>query len=325
MQVSNIAKGLCGIAAIVMVASPFVTEAKPRRISVGSDGTATTVSDTSTTTTTTSTSSGTTSTSTASAGTSTWTSGAIDNKYYPTVNPTLTPAEMSFAGRRWRTNMGASWIADMPHSLRISSTGSRVRFEVRNTANDRSINDTADKRRAELSGSLLGDSTRLPNGQSLWGAFSTIHAPWADPVGMSKLTGGVYGQIHMGSFGGSPAVAFRRRQDGTFRITTRGEFNTAGTVRYQAPLTWGEPHDIVYNLVLHPTAGSLRVWVDGQQVVNVANVSIGSSKGGSYWAFGAYFAGGVTSPVVAEYANHVYPSTNSLSGRVTSRPAWPTS
>lgn len=327
MQVSNIAKGLCGIAATVMVISPFVTEAKPRRIAVSSDGTGTTVTDTSTTTTTsTSTStSGTTTTTTDGMSTSTWTSGTVDNKYYPTVNPTLTPAKMSFAGRRWRTNMGASWITDMPHSLRMTSTGSRVRFEIRNTTNDRSINDSSDKRRAELSGSLLGDSTRLPNGQSLWGAFSTIHAPWADPAGMSKLTGGVYGQIHMGSFGGSPAVAFRRRQDGSFRITTRGEFNTAGTVRYQAPLTFGEVHDIVYNVVLHPTAGSLKVWVDGRLVVNVANVSIGSTQGGSYWAFGAYFAGGVTSPVVAEYANHVYPSTTSLSGRVTSRPAWPTS
>ncbi len=312
MQLSNLAKGLCGLAATFMVLSPFVTEAKPRRIKVSDDGVGTEVR-----------SAPTPSTSTDSAGTSTSSSETLGGNYYPTLSPTYTPAELSFAGRRWRTNMGASWVPDMPHSVRLSSEGNRVRFEVRNTANDRSINDPSDKRRAELSGSLYGDSTRLPNGQSLWGAFSTIHAPWADPAGMSKLTGGVYGQIHMGTFGGSPAVAFRRRQDGTFRITTRGEFNTAGTTRYQAPLSFGEVHDIVYNVVLHPTAGSLKVWVDGRQVVNVANVSIGSSKGGSYWAFGAYFAGGVTSPVVAEYANQVYPSTTSLSGRVTGRPAWP--
>jgi hypothetical protein len=179
-------------------------------------------------------------------------------------------------------------------------------------------------RRSELSGSLYGDSTRLPNGTSLWGAFSTRHAAWDDVAGMKALTGGIYGQIHMGStFGGSPALAFRRKSDGTFRITTRGEFDTDGTVRYQAPLSFGKVHDIVYNVVLDPVFGRVSVWIDGVLVVDVPRASIGHSNAESYWNVGVYFAGGVTSPVVAEYANHVYPQSGSLSARISHRPAWP--
>lgn len=314
MNTVDIAKGLIGVAAAAMIMSPLTVDAKPRLLRVNPDGatadsTQTPTSPEPTTTTDPLVSSS---------------AVAVSGDYLSTLAPEYTPAELGFANRKWRVNTGSAWVRNMDHSIRLSGSKARVRFEIRNSEWDRSSNDPdITKRRAELSGSILGDATRLPNSQSLWGAFSTRHGAWADPAGMSKLTGGVYGQLHMGSFGGSPAVAFRRRQDGTFRITTRGEFNTAGTTRYQAPLPFGAVHDIVYNVVLHPTAGSLKVWINGAKVVDVANVSIGSTTGGSYWAYGAYFAGGVTSPVVAEYGNHVYPSTTSQSARITSRPAWP--
>lgn len=245
-------------------------------------------------------------------------------EYISTLVNGKTPSPYFWGGRDWRVNAGSFWTNNMDHSVMVSPAGKKVRLEIRNTSNDRSINDRSTKRRAELSGSIYGDPTRLRNGVSLWGAFSTKHLGWADPAGMDELAGGVYGQIHMGNtFGGSPAVAFRRRSDGTFRITTRGEFDTEGTTRYQAPLSFDQVHDVVYNLVLDPVKGSLKVWIDGSQVVNVSDVSIGSRHADSYWAMGVYFSRGITSPVVAEYANHVYPSVTSIAGRVQAPPPWP--
>ena len=331
MPSSKIAKGLYSLAAVALVATPLATSAKPRRIAISSDGTivdttyepSTTgsYSKTSTTSTATSTSSTSTSTSTSTATTD---NTAVFADYVATLSPTYTPSEISWAGRKWRVNSGATYVTDMGHSVRVTPYRNRVRIELRNTSNDKTASDSSSVRRAELSGSLYGDPTRLPNGQSLWGAFSSRHDAWADPAGMKALTGGVYGQIHIGSkFGGSPALAFRRKSDGRYRITTRGEFSTASTVRYEGVVPFGTVHDVVYNVVLHPTAGSLRVWINGVQVVNVANVSIGHSNAESYWNVGAYFSGGITSPVVTEVANHVYPAPTSLATRVTSRPAWP--
>lgn len=314
MEPSKIALGICGFAAAILVAAPLTSSAAPRKISIKSDGTSTDVTSGTVTTTTDTTTSGTTTT-----------TSTVDTAYYPTLSPTYTPTQISWGNRNWRVNSGATYIGNMGHSVRLGKSGNRIRIEIRNTTSDKTASDSSKVRRAELSGSLYGDSTRLPNGQSLWGAFSTKHASWADPVGMKALTGGVYGQIHIGStFGGSPALAFRRKSDGRFRITTRGEFDTAGKIRYEGALSFDEPHDIVYNVVLHPLTGSLKVWIDGTQVVNVANVSIGHSNAESYWNFGTYFSGGITTPVVAEYANHVYPAGTSLSARVSNRPAWPT-
>jgi hypothetical protein len=313
MEPSKIALGMCGFAAAVLVAAPLTSSAAPRKISIKSDGTSTDVTSATITATTDTT-------------TTTATTSTVDTGYYPTLSPTYTPAEISWANRKWRVNAGATWTTNMGRSVRLSQSGARIRFQINDTTYDHAANEETTKRRAEISGSIYGDSTRLPNGQSLWGAFSTRHAAWADPAGMKLLKGGVYGQIHMGNtFGGSPAVAFRRKADGKFRITTRGEFDpvSTGTVRYEGLLSFDQVHDIVYNTVLHPTAGSLKVWIDGVQVVNVSNVSIGHSSAESYWAFGAYFAGGVTSPVIAEYANHVYPAGTNLSTRISSRPAWP--
>ena len=243
--------------------------------------------------------------------------------YRSTLSPTYTPSQINWAGRAWRVNAGATWAPNMVRSLQISPSGRKVRFEIRNTNQDNSKNDGEWVRRSELSGSIYGDPTRLPNGVALWGAFSTKHHSWADPAGMAKRMGGVYGQIHFGA-GGSPAMAFRRTRSGELRITTRGDNDRSGTVRYQAPLSFDRVHDIVYRIVLDPDAGQLTVWIDGARVVNVSRVSIGNYRARSYWNQGLYFAGGVSAPVVAEYANTIYPSRVSLAGRVARRPAWPT-
>ncbi len=246
--------------------------------------------------------------------------------YRSTLYNGYTPRLIEWAGRPWRVNAGSTKIAGLDHSVRISPEGGKIRFEIRDSNNDNSRYDSDGVRRAELSGSLYGDPARLPNGKSLWGGFSFRHQAWNDPDGMRKLQGGVYGQIHIGStFGGSPAVAFRRSSTGAFRISTRGELDPEGSIRFEAPLSFNASHDLVYNVVLHPRAGRLKVWLDGELVTDVANVSIGHSEAESYWNFGAYFARGISGKVVSEYANHVYPADKSLVERISARPCWPAS
>lgn len=326
---STIAASLATIS--LLLASSAVI-AGPKWIQIGGDGATTDVTQgkrgKTTTTDPTTTTGGTTTTDTTTSGTTTdttsgtTTESAIVADYLPTLSPTYTPAQLRWLVRDYRVNAPATDYANLPHSVKHGANWNRIRFEVR--PDDPAMESNAVKRRAEMSGSIYGDPTRLPNGKELWGAFSIIQTPWSDPEGMKSTYGGVYGQIHMGSkVGGSPALAFRRHQGGNLRITTRGEFDDAGTTRYDATLSWGVVHDFVYQLTLDPVAGKLRVWIDGRKVVDVANVSIGHSLADSYWNFGLYFPGGVTAPVSAEYGNHVYPSQYSLLNRVTAPPQWP--
>lgn len=233
----------------------------------------------------------------------------------------LTPSPIKFAGRWWRVNAGSTWNEGLDYSVRISPGQDKIRFEIRDSDLDRSANDKLSVRRAELSTSLYGDPTRLPNGKLLWGAYSFNHAPWPDPAGMRKLWGGVYGQIHMGSkFGGSPAFAVRRKSDGRLWITTRGEYDPEGTDRYLQPVSFGEKHDLVYAVTLDPVHGNAKVWLDGKQIVDASDISIGSSYSDSYWAFGLYFSGGITNPVVAEFDRVIPPGRKPLTERVAAPP-----
>ena len=252
--------------------------------------------------------------------------GAAASGYQPVLENGVAPPILSWAGRRWRCNMGSTWNPQMDHCLRLSRD--RARFEIRNSPRDRAVNDPVGKRRSEISGSLPGDRTRLPNGVRLWGAMSFIHQRWSDPAGMATLPGGVHGQLHIGSsFGGSPALAFRRSSTGEFVVTSRGENDRrgAGTIRYRAPLSFDEPHDLVYSVLLDPVGGLLRVWIDGRLVVDVRAISIGSRFAESFWNLGCYYGSGTTCPVVAEFANHAYPSAMDLGGRAANPAAWPRS
>ena len=213
--------------------------------------------------------------------------------------------------------MGSTWNAGMDHCFRYDED--MARFEIQPTARDRAEHDKPDKRRSELHGT----KNRLPNGVPLWGAMSFNHHGWSNPAGMAKGWGGVHGQIHMGKAGGSPALAFRRTREGRFLVTTSGEFDDLNRKRWTAPLSFDQVHDLVYRVVLDARAGQLDVWLDGRQVVHVANASIGSRVGGCYWCIGCYYSGGISCPVVAEYANHEFPSAKELSTRISSQPRWP--
>ncbi|MDP9423674.1 MAG: polysaccharide lyase [Pseudomonadota bacterium] len=229
-----------------------------------------------------------------------------------------TPKRIDWDGYRWSADMGSTWNADMDHCFRPGED--MARFEIRPTPLDRAANDGPDKRRSELHCTR----NRLPNGVPLWGAMSFNHHRWSDPAGMAQGGwGGVHGQIHMGKFGGSPALAFRRTRDGRFLVTTRGQYDDGNNRRWMAPVSFNERHDLVYRVLLHPSQGELDLWLDGRHVVNVAGASIGSERGGSYWCIGCYYSGGISCPIVAEYANHAFPSPTNLSARISERPAWP--
>lgn len=228
-----------------------------------------------------------------------------------------TPKRIDWDGYRWSADMGSTWNFGMDHCFRRSID--TARFEIRPTPRDRAAKDEPDKRRSELHCT----KNRLPNGTGLWGAMSFNHHGWSDPAGMAKGWGGVHGQIHMGKLGGSPALAFRRTRDGQFLVTTRGELDQGNQRRWIGPVSFDEPHDLVYRVLLHPEGGELDVWLDGRKLVSLVGASIGSHRGGSYWCIGCYYSGGISCPVVAEFANHAFPSPRDLSARIASRPAWP--
>lgn len=239
------------------------------------------------------------------------------SRYRSSLVGGYTPKRIDWDGYRWSADMGSTWNSGMDHSFRHGED--MARFEIQPTPRDRAAKDGPNKRRSELH----CPRNRLPDGVALWGAMSFNHHSWSDPAGMAQGWGGVHGQIHMGKFGGSPALAFRRTRDGRFLITTRGQFDDGNNKRWMAPVSFNEPHDLVYRVLLHPTEGELDVWLDGKKVLSVDQASIGSRQGGSYWCIGSYYSGGISCPVVAEFANHEFPSPRDLSGRITRPPAWP--
>jgi hypothetical protein len=238
--------------------------------------------------------------------------------YHSTLVNGFTPGHITWNGHKWRCAMGSTWHAGMDHSLRL--TPERARFEIRESVFDHGPADPPGKRRSEI---RIPKSPRLPNGVPLWGAMSFLHHHWDDPAGMARNWGGVHGQLHIGSnFGGSPAVAFRRTRRGDFAVTTRGESDRDGTRRYEGPLSFGQLHNLVYRVVLNPRGGALIVWLNGQAIVDVKDVSIGSSEAECYWSIGCYYAGGVTCPIIAEYGDHIYPSPSDLRRRIRFKPNW---
>lgn len=228
-----------------------------------------------------------------------------------------TPKRIDWDGYRWSADMGSTWNAGMEHSFQPGRD--MARFEIQPTPRDRAAGDATGKRRSELHCT----KNRLPNGVPLWGAMSFLHHSWSDPQGMARRSGGAHGQIHMGKFGGSPALAFRRMRDGRFLVTTRGQFDDRNRRRWMAPLSFNEAHDLVYRVLLHPNEGELDVWLDGKHVMGIRGASIGSQVGGSYWCLGCYYSGGISCPVVAEFANHAFPSATDLSARTSAPLKWP--
>jgi hypothetical protein len=222
-------------------------------------------------------------------------------------------------GHSWSNDSGQTWNINVPYAVGLST--SKVRFELHDTTSDRGQMDPSDKRRSEVS-----SKDQFLNGRQYWMAFSfKIH--W-DCVPCQARTGqgGEIMQVHWPS-GASPPLAFRTVATSTgagFRITTRGD-GQGNINRYTGPLTLDQVHDVVFNFQLG-AVGFARVWLDGKEVLNLGGVPVGTNKEDGYsMRLGPYYAGGMAgNKVVQEYANiAAFPSTTSLSGRVTRSPVWP--
>lgn len=244
--------------------------------------------------------------------------------YYTALgSPTfLASSGYEWGGLTWSNVAGGpTYVAGMSHSIKTTSNDSRIRFELQNTSSDRPSGDTDPGRRIEIG----TDGTLLSNGVELWGAFSSKDTAWPDPAGQLAIggLGHPFFQIHFGSGGGSPALAFRRGPDGNLKITTRGDNDLPGTTRYDSALSFDAVHDFVYRLTLSPTAGAVQVWVDGTSLINLTGISMGAAAADHYWRIGLYYAAGIAGTVVNERANIANLSTTSLASRPASPPAWP--
>jgi hypothetical protein len=239
------------------------------------------------------------------------------NAYASTLLNGFTPQFSLWRNIRWKCAMGSVWNAALDHCWRV--TPNKSRFELHNTTGDRAKSDTTNVRRSEIH----ANNYPLPNGVSLWGAYSFLDHKWADPLGMARLQGGAHAQMHMPA-GGSPAFAFRRDRNGNFLVTTNGANDpTNNHPWYKAALSFDQVHDVVFRCLIDPVRGELDVWLDRVKIVSLRGVSIGQATAGCYWCVGLYYTGGISCPIISERANHVFPSTASLANRTLSSPPWP--
>lgn len=238
----------------------------------------------------------------------------------PPLDPTTGLALKSFdwGGHRWSNDSGQTWNLNVPYAIGLGAT--KLRFELHDTTDDRGLGDSSTQRRAEMS---MGNKLdRFFNDRDYWHAFTFI--AHADCI--ACLTkGGTIMQMHWPSKG-NPAFAFRLVKYGGgygFRITTRGD-QESNVKRYTGPLVGDVPHDIVYHFKLNGAAGALDVWLDGQQILSLSGVPIGSSTEDGYsFRIGAYYGSLGGTNVVQEYGNiAAFPASDDLSSRIASPPPW---
>ena len=246
------------------------------------------------------------------------TTASSSNYLPPAADPQtgMAPRFFNWLGTNWSDNSGQTWNQNLPYALGISDT--RLRAELHDSPYDHGQNDPTDKRRAEIH-----NKVGLLNNVTYWHAFSYLDQPWTNPAGQKKAGGGAIHQIHMPD-GGSPAIAFRRFPDGSFGVTT----NPGGNVkRFKMPMTYGQPHDIVYRFTLSSAGasnGALAVWVDGRKMLDLSGVAIGGAGNGYYLCLGAYYGSGLGgNRIIQEYGNIVpFPTLSDLSSRIAAPPAW---
>jgi len=237
----------------------------------------------------------------------------------PVQSNGLTAKYLTWNGHQWSNDSGQTWNTNVPYA--IQTTAPKIRFEAHDTTLDRGQFDESTKRRSEIS------STKefFLNHTGYWMAFSfKVH--WncmACQVNLKQ--GGEIMQVHWPS-GDSPPLAFRvvpYKGAAGFSVTTHG-VNQGNISRYVGPLTLDTVHDVVFHFQLGAT-GYEQVWLDGVQVSNVSNIPVGTDLENGYaMRLGPYYGGGLNGNVVVqEYGNVApFPSTSSLSARISSPPAW---
>lgn len=237
----------------------------------------------------------------------------------PTQSGGLAAKYFSWNGYQWSNDSGQTWNTNVPYAVELAQT--KIRFEAHDTSYDRGQIDPSTKRRSEISST----KEKFYNHITYWMAFSfKVH--WNCVACQQKLNqGGEIMQVHWPS-GASPPLAFRAVPTTTgaaFVITTRGD-NQGNITRAKVPLTLDTVHDVVFRFQLG-AVGSEEVWLDGKLISNLSNIPVGTDLEDGYaMRLGPYYGGGLAGNVaVQEYGNVApFPSTASLSSRVTAPPAW---
>jgi hypothetical protein len=236
----------------------------------------------------------------------------------PPVRPDgVAVKRFSWDGHQWNNDSGQAWNAQVPYAIRISND--RIRFELRDTPNDRGLVDPPHKRRAEISS--IGD--RFRNHVDYWMAYS-FKTHWSC-ISCQVGTGAGHEsmQIHWPS-GASPALAFRivpYMGAAAFRVTTRGE-GQENTERYTGPISLDRCHDVVFHFRLG-AQGFAQVWLDGRQVANLHGIPVGTDNEDGYaMRFGPYSGELNGNVVVSEYSNiGPFPSSADLTDRIRRPPS----
>ena len=234
------------------------------------------------------------------------------------VSPTLqldgiAAKRFTWLGHVWNNDSGQAWSSRVPYAIRFTSDG-HIRFELRDSPDDRGQIDPPHKRRAEISS--IGD--RFRNHVPYWMAYG-FKTHW-DCVACQVNTGDGHEsmQIHWPSRG-SPALAFRMAPyDGSagFKITTRGD-GERNVDRYAGPISLDQCHDVVFHFELG-ARGFEEVWLDGKQVSNLHDIPVGTDAEDGYaMRLGPYTGEMAGNRIISDYSNIApFPSTADLSARI---------
>jgi hypothetical protein len=220
--------------------------------------------------------------------------------------------QFSWNGHEWNNDSGQAWNAQVPYAIGISND--RIRFEIRDTTNDRGQVDPPHKRRAEIS----SKGKKFRNHVGYWMAYS-FKTHWSCvPCQVQTGAGHESMQVHWPS-GASPPLAFRivpYMGAAAFRVTTRGE-GQENIDRYTGPIALDRCHDVVFHFQLG-AQGFAEIWLDGRQVANLHGIPVGTDNEDGYaMRFGPYSGELGGNVVVSEYSNiGPFPSTVDLSARI---------
>lgn len=197
--------------------------------------------------------------------------------------------------------------AELDHS--IKRFGNIFRFEV-NQGECRASE--SDLERSELS---YGSGSAFAYGTNLWTAYSfqiAENSVWDVPAN-------VCGQFHAGV--GSPNLSIRVNTENELKVVIRAGLSSSytETVAYtDAAFIPGKWYNLVMNTVFSAgtATGTVKVWIDGVQVVNLTSYITGYSDASStYFKFGIYRSTSAPENEVVYYAN-VETGTTDLTDRI---------
>lgn len=238
--------------------------------------------------------------------------------------PRVFEREIGWGRHRAKISGAGRGMVNLGHSLNTSRKGT-IRFEVRNSTQDRGLADSETVRRSELAFSRV----RSGKNTVLWDAFGVLPEAYADPASMMESSGGLFSQMKTDG-PGSPVLGMRRTRGDKLQITTRAiDEPGLGETLFEGEWKLGVPHYFVRRMVFGSGTGQLDVWMDGRKIVSARNIRMGSSNPANapYPKLGAYYSRGLgSSPcsrVVNEFANYREPTTTNLSHLIKNPPPWP--